>query len=61
MNNQNSKTGLLAGKSYGWDTLAEAQRDFEIARQGSSYASKQRTIQMIEKINAERERNMGIK
>jgi len=49
------------GKTYTHKELAEAQRDMEIARQGSGYASKQRTIRMVEAINAERERKMGNK
>lgn len=55
MNKSNNKTGLLAGKSYDWDTLARVQADFEKARLGSSYASKERTKAMVEAINKRRE------
>ncbi len=43
------------GKTYGYKELAEAQRDMEIAKMGSSYASKQRTVAMVEAINKRRE------
>lgn len=47
------------GKTYSHRELAEVQADFEKARLGSSYASKQRTVAMVERLNAERERKMG--
>lgn len=47
------------GKTYTHAELAQAQADFERQRLGSSYASKQRTIAMVDRINAERERKMG--
>lgn len=52
MTNTNPK---YPGKTYGPHELAQAQADYERARLGSSYASKKRTEQMIEKINQRRE------
>lgn len=46
-------TDKVPGKSYTWGDLAQVQIDQERYRQGSGYASKQHTIQMVEKINAE--------
>lgn len=43
------------GKTYSHRELAEVQADFEKARLGASYLSKERTKAMVEAINKRRE------
>lgn len=43
------------GKTYTHKELAQVQADFEKARLGSSYQSKERTKAMVEAINKSRE------
>lgn len=46
------KTEKVPGKTYDWNTLAEAQRDAEMARLGErNYQNKERTRQMVAEIN----------
>lgn len=44
------------GKSYGPETLAEVQKDFERARLGSSFKSQERTRAWADKINTEQQK-----
>lgn len=48
-------TDKVPGKNYTYSDMILAQMDFEKARLGSSFESKKRTEQMIEKINQRRE------
>lgn len=50
-----NKTDKVPGKNYTYSDLIAAQIDFERARLGSSYESKKRTEQMVNKINQRRE------